>query len=266
MSTTLLGAAVVGIVPRLAARVRRHPVRRFWRGFGTTVSIVTTEYEVANPDEVDVLNALGDDIELRTDQAIAAHATSGYFISYGMALALADLRAHFARRRRCAVRIVGDKRHGEQAAGSSLVVVGSPANNHYLQRFLPDFSRRYPMLAQFRWEARPAGVSLVLPDGQELVPDVDETESGYDYALVSRFALDPTGDRRIVVLSGCNMWVTEAAALFVLDPGMLKLLPRTALAPAANVAFVLRTRVSFGRADAPELYGTKETPAFIYDL
>ena len=228
---------------------------------------MTTEYRIVEPGAWPLARSDDGAIKLQSDQEIAARSTSGFFLSYGMTIALAELRWHLQRVMKTATKIIGDKGHSIPRGDRSIVVLGSPLNNRYLQVLLPDLVQRYPLLDKFAWEMGPTGVSLMLPDGRQVTPDVDDDENGYDYALVARMLLDPVSGKRLVMISGCNMWGTEAATNFVLDRRQLVLLHKALRrSPKTDaIAFVIKTTVSNGSPDRIELCPTAEGNVF-FDL
>jgi hypothetical protein len=254
--TSLVAAGLLVGLESLRRYAWRRPVREFWSGFKREAVIMTTEYMVAQPEELISTQGTGT-IQLEetvgSDQLIAARATSGYMLSYAMADSLAQLRTYFEKTLRLRVKMIGDKGHSRPREGKSLVVLGSPAANRYLGSHMSDFAREYPLLGHFLWRATQNGVELTLPDGETLVPQVDRLENGIDFALVACFTLDPATNQRMVMIAGCNMWATDAATRFLLDPKRLRSLPRISDPNRSGFAFLLRTRVSDGVPERIEL-------------
>jgi hypothetical protein len=232
---------------------------------------MTTEYLVAEPEDLEERGATHTIGKIRLeettgqDQLIAAKATSGYMLSYAMADSLAKLRAYFEKTLRVRVTSMGDKGHAQPREGRSLVVLGSPPANRYLGGHIMDFAREYPLLAHFGWDVTSSGIELTLPDGGKLVPEVDRLENGVDYALVACLTLDPVTDQRMVMIAGCNMWGTDAATRFLLDPRRLRSLPRRTRRSSSGFAFVIRTRVSDGVPERIDLY-PRSDGSMLYDL
>jgi hypothetical protein len=232
---------------------------------------MTTEYMVAKPEELTANLSRREEgsILLKeatgNDQFIAAKATSGYMLSYAMAESLSRLCTFFEKNLGANVRSIGDKGHSQPREGRSLVVLGSPIANRYLKGQIADFAREYPLLAHFGWDLGDSGVELTLPDGEKLVPQVDQWENGIDYALIACFTLDPANKQQIVMIAGCNMWGTEAATRFLLDPRRVRSLPKGKRRRRTGFAFVIRTRVSDGVPERMDLH-RRDDGSIIYDL
>jgi hypothetical protein len=236
---SLIGAAVLYGISAAVARFRTRRLRRFWSGYEKAFAIMVTEYE---------LDASADAVDLG-DAAVASTATSRAFLSYGMAMALTHLVAYFRQVARFSPEVIGDKMHHAQRRDRSLIVLGSPANNVYLQTFIEQFGSEFPMLAQFKWTTTAAGVTLTLPSGEILKPKIDEHQCGVDYALVAHMPLDPSVGSRLTIISGCNMWATDAAARFLTTARQIKLLPDVACDPHHAVAFVLQALITHEHPD-----------------
>jgi hypothetical protein len=266
VASSLAGAAILYLLQKVVIRARRHPVHAFWEGFGREAVIMTTEYAIEShevgrwlPDPVDGIEFEHD------DQLVAVRSTSGYFLSYGMSIALGDLLAYLRRELGSTVQVTGDKGHSRPRDGRSLVVLGSPANNRYLQNFMDELLPEHPLLGHFSWSVGEHGVSLTLPDGEVLTPRMNDDEDGIDFALVACLSLDQGKDTRLVIISGCNMWGTEAATKLLLDPQRIRLLPPVARNRPDGMAFVVKAWISRGLADRVELY-RKRDGSITYDL
>jgi hypothetical protein len=269
LATTLVGAAIILVLERSLRWLWRRPVRRFWSGFNKEVVIMTTEYKVASPEDLrpDIASSAEGSILLKesigNDQLIVAKATSGYVMSYAMSDSLAKLRTYFEKSLGVKVDTIGDKGHSRPREGRSLVVLGSPIANRYLQGNTEDFAREYPLLNHFGWEVSNNGVELTLPDGEKLVPKVDDWENGIDFALIACFTLDPATNQQMVMVAGCNMWGTDAATRFLLDPTRLRSLPKRKRG-RSGFAFVLRTRVSDGVPERIDLHRRSDGSVMYY--
>lgn len=228
---------------------------------------MTTEYRISSPlrehnDDDDSVKT----IEFVTEHDVAFYASSGYFVSYGMWMGVSQLKTYLERTLKSVVTVIGDKGRASPREGRSLVVVGSPENNRYLRRFLyTDYAERYPLLREFTWDLTRRGVRLTLPDGQQLVPDVDDHETGDDYALVACLSLDRSTGARLILISGCNMWGSQAGVRFLLDRSKIRQLPRHRGKHNEGLAFLIRTRISNGNFDLIELQ-KKRDGSFFYDL
>jgi len=239
-------------------RIRRHAVRQFWRTFEDDAHIMTTEYSIEPPPSAREGNGL--QLADSKDQFIATHSTSGYFLSYGMAMALSALLGYLRKDLRSDVHVMGDKGHSQPPGGRDLIILGSPANNRYLHQFIDEhLAREFPLLAQFHWNVGDQGISITLPNGETLIPGVGiGDETGTDYALVMSVCFGRGRKQRIVAISGCNMWGTEAATRFLLDRGYVRSLPRLARRRRAAVAFLIRAWIANGRPDRIDLHPTSD--------
>src|SRR5689334_19394980 len=106
---SIAGAALIVLGQWLARRVWDAPVRRFWRGFRPRAMIMTSEYEVRNPMVLDENEQSTEQIEFTREQDVAAAATSGYFMSYGMFESVSSLSEYLRDTLKSDVTIIGDK-------------------------------------------------------------------------------------------------------------------------------------------------------------
>lgn len=266
VASSIAGALILYILQSAIGRLRLQPVRSFWAGFERAAVIMTSEYTIESQEVGPWHSTDADGIEFEDeDQLIAVRSTSGYFLSYGMSVALGNLVAFFRRDLGSSVQVMGDKGHSRPRDGKSLVVLGSPINNRYLQRFFHEMRASYPLLPQFSWRLSDRGVSLTLPDGETLTPTVNEEEDGIDYALVACVNLDQGKSTRLVIIAGCNMWGTEAATNFLLDAQLVRLLPAAVRRRRGGSAFVLKAWISHGLADHVELQRNRDG-SVAYDL
>ncbi len=266
VASSLVGAAMLYVGQLAYRRARRHPVRLFWAAFAEETVIMTTEYTVESEESGPWRPDPTDDVVFENDdQLLATRTTSGYFLSYGMAIALSNLRTFLQRELRSTVTVMGDKGHSRPREGRNLIVLGSPANNRYLKTFVREMEPSHPLLKRFVWTVGDNGVSLTLPSGETLTPAVDADEDGVDFALVSYISLSRGRKTAIVIVSGCNMWGTEAATQYLLDRDMMKALPRRVRRSPEGLAFVIKAWISHGSADHVELYPAPDGTVF-FDL
>lgn len=267
LATSLSVTLFLLLAQRFRRRIWSRPVRRFWSGFRSDPVIMTTEYKLAAP-----LREHHDDderdktIEFVTERDVAYYASSGFFVSYGMWMGVSQLKYYLEQTLKSLVTVIGDKGHTSPGEGRSLVVVGSQVNNRYLAKFLlTDYAQRYPLLREFAWDLTRKGVRLTLPDGRQLVPDVDEYETGIDYAFVACVSSGRDGRARVILISGCNMWGSQAGVQFLLDRDKIRQLPKRHGKYNDGLAFLVRTRISNGHIDLIELQ-EKRDGSYFYDL
>lgn len=263
LTLSVLGALILVALGRGLLWIRRRPLRRFWGYLTDNIVIMLTEYDV-RPHRVRTVGATDRGvISLSTDQKVAESATSGYMVSFGMAIAVSYLWNYFDHRWRCNVEVIGDKQHSKTAENKSLIILGSPVVNRYLKRRLSELARSYPVLGKFSWKACKEGVAIKTPDGRRLVPSVDDQESGVDYALVVRLVNDSVHKIPLIIIAGCNMWGTQGAVKFLLDRQCIRSLPKPVLS-SRQAAFVLRSQIENGYPEKVEIYSDAEGRKLVY--
>jgi hypothetical protein len=267
LASSVLGAIIIITVGNAFLWLRRQPVRRFWGYLTSNVVIMITEYDVRPSRPSKAIE--GSDrglVTLSTDQKVAETATSGYMVSFGMALAVSNLCNYFERRWRCRVEVMGDKQHAKSAENKSLIVLGSPIVNRYLKRRLSELARSYPILDEFSWRACKDGVAIKTPEGRRLVPSIDGQECGVDYALVVRLVADPVHSIPLIIIAGCNMWGTQGAVKFLLDRDYVRSLPKPVLSSRQATAFILTSWVENGYPQRVEICKDADGRQLIYPM
>lgn len=214
---------------------------------GMPLSVVLTEYPVQTT--------------VTEEAEIAKAAGAGWLISKGSALALGELRdfAKNSLRLPSGLSVRGD-RSGVIETGN-FIVVGSEANNRIAQVAMQLIRESFEMPFELRWNEEDEVVEICC--GDVLFRPDTRDGFGVDYAAVVKASLPGVRTRTILLISGCHMWGSHAAAEAVVSPEVLRMVSELTKG-AANVAFVLRTQVVNGAATGPEL--TFEGRSFVQPL
>lgn len=241
----LITPAALGVRQGYVA-IRNRSIRTFWRPFvGKPMSIVVTEYRLQGGDEL---------------SRIAQVAGTGRLISKGMALALAHILEF------CSTRVTS-RENIDICGGSSssetkdnVVVCGGPASNPHAQSLYDRLAELYELPFEFAY-ADPTRMSISCAEsGRVFTPSVREG-FGHDYGVVIRAPYQQNPVKHAVLVSGCFMWGTSAAAKAITDPSILNHVYRESDRSQA-MAFLIKTRVVNGVAGGPELEIENESLCF----
>lgn len=222
----LLSGLILAGLARLALivheRYRTRHVTRFWHRFlGKDLTLVFTEYPPSGEGETSRI----------------AEQAGGKLMTKGMAMALRTLldftQRSFARNSKTFV--YGDKSGSVET--SNFVVLGSPGCNQYAKMVYEDLSYRF----QVPYWVDHDTLEIHFQSGQRLIPKV-ENGHGCDYAVVLRACFRQRPERYVLIIGGCFMYGTQAAASAVTDPDFLSYVMEQ-VGDEENVTFLLRTPV-----------------------
>jgi len=251
--SSLFGAAVtilISLSKKIYEYIKTRNVRRFWMPFiKNKLSIIITEYEYPKQ-------------ENNISSNIAVTAGAGYQISKGMALALAHLLDFCESRvtKRKEIGVIGDK--SGKLETSNMIILGSPANNPHSKSNYEHLSKMYNIPYQIIWGADGTPIEILTASGEKFSPNPNK-DIGHDYALIIKADYQKIPRKSVLIIAGCYMWGTKAAAEAVTDPKILNVVAnQTKNSP--NVAFIIKTRIINDSPLGPEI--ETENQQYIHDL
>lgn len=223
-------------------------VRLFWKPFiNEKLTIIITEYPI-----------LGNDILSN----IAKTAGAGWLISKGMALSLAHLLDFCEGKitKRKDITVCGDRTGSLDT--DDMIILGSPANNPYSRSMYEHLSTMYNIPYKIIWEEDGTPIEITASTGEKFSPSI-EGGIGNDYALIIKADYQAVPQKSLLIIAGCYMWGTKAAAEAVTDPRILNEVAKETK-NSANVAFIIKTRVVNDNSIGPEI--EIENRRFIHSL
>ena len=234
----LVGAAlpVIGYLAQKAYDwYRSRSLRGFWQPFAKNAcTLIFTQYRA-------------DSNERLTE---VADITGGhYLLSEGMALAMSRMlefcNDYVTKRKNMLV--VGDK--AAQKHTDNIILLGSPAVNLFSRKLYEHLSEMYEMPYRIVWENNQV---RFIDLGHEKVGYKVKDELGDDYALVIKCVYQSVPPKHLLMLCGCHMQGTQAAAEAVTDTRILDVVVRETNS-SENLAFVVRTKIINNSPSGPEL-------------
>jgi hypothetical protein len=223
-------------------------VRRFWKPFiNEKITIIITEYPISGSDRL---------------SNIAKTAGAGWLISKGMALSLAHLLDFCEGKvtKRKDIAVCGDRTGALET--SDMVILGSPANNPYSRSMYEHLSKMYNIPYQIIWDLDGTPIEISAVTGEKFSPSV-ENGIGNDYALIIKADYQLVPQKSLLIIAGCYMWGTKAAAEAVTDAKILNEIAKETK-NSSNLAFIIKTRVVNDNSIGPEI--DIENKRFIHEL
>lgn len=212
-------------------------VRLFWKPFiKEKLTIIITEYPILGNDRL---------------SNIAKTAGAGWLISKGMALSLAHLLDFCESKitKRKDIVVCGDRTGTLET--SDMIILGSPANNPYSKSMYEHLSKMYNIPYQIIWEEDGTPIEITAMTGEKFSPSI-EGGLGNDYALIIKADYQSVPQKSLLIIAGCYMWGTKAAAEAVTDPKILNEVAKETK-NSSNVVFVIKTRVVNDNSIGPEI-------------
>jgi hypothetical protein len=234
VALTALGVAIRWAIIRF--RLRR--VRHFWKPImSEPLTIVLTEYMVRQT--------------VAEEAEIAQAAGAGWLITKGSALALGELRDFAKKYLRLPVPLSVRGDRSGVIETENFIVIGSEANNRVAETAMNLIRENYEAPLDFRWNEIYGLVEIHLADNRILRPNTKDG-FGVDYAAVVKAKIPGVRSRTILLISGCHMWGSHAAAEAVTSPALLGIVAKMT-GDSDSVAFIVRTHVVNGAGTGPEL-------------
>lgn len=238
--STLVGALLTILAywsQKIYQYVKTRNVRLFWRPFiKEKLTIIITEYPISGNDRL---------------SNIAKTAGAGWLISKGMALSLAHLldfcESKITKRKN--IVICGDRTGTLET--DDMIILGSPANNPYSKSMYKHLSTMYDIPYKIIWEEDGTPIEISSLSGERFSPSVDGG-IGSDYALIIKADYQSVPQKSLLIIAGCYMWGTKAAAEAITDPKILNEVAKETKS-SSNVAFVIKTRIVNDNSIGPEI-------------
>lgn len=223
-------------------------VRLFWKPFiKEKITIIITEYPIQGGDRL---------------SNIAKTAGAGWLISKGMALSLAHLLDFCESKitKRKEIVVCGDRTGTLET--SDMIILGSPANNPYSKSMYDHLSKMYNIPYKIIWEEDGTPIEISTLTGEKFSPSI-EGGLGNDYALIIKADYQQVPQKSLLIIAGCYMWGTKAAAEAVTDPKILNEVAKETN-NSSNVVFIIKTRIVNDNSIGPEI--EIENKRFIHAL
>ncbi len=238
--STLVGALITILAywsQKLYQYFKTRNVRLFWKPFiKKKLTIIITEYPISGNDRL---------------SNIAKTAGTGWLISKGMALSLAHLLDFCESKitKRQDLIVLGDRTGNLETPDA--IILGSPANNPYSKIMYDDLNKMYDIPYRIIWDEDGIPIEISSTTGEKFSPAV-ENGLGQDYALIIKADNQLVPRKSILIIAGCYMWGTKAAAEAVTEAKILNEVAKETK-NSSNVAFIIKTRVVNDTSLGPEI-------------